>query len=455
MDFLDQTVASYASKSVAFRFRGHELRFHLSHALFSSADIDAGTRQLLRVVSNLIDEREANQAPIRTVLDAGCGVGVIGIAVAAALGDSVKVRAQDRDELARVFTAANARLNARAARKREVGNATMEILEAHAEPLLAGPADARYDLILSNLPAKAGTPVLADFFYRSSRMLNRDGRAAIVIVSPLVDSAREWLRAAEAPIVHAEISKEYGIFVYGAAPQNLGAANGAEDTAAPGAGAAGNNAEAALPPAYVRFQGDFDLEGVRYRMRTVHGAAGFDSVGRETAAAARLYARLGAAEVSGRQPRSILAYEDAQGHFSAWSAANAASGGGVSITLAGRNVVDLAAGRANVERNWRPGRTDSSVHAVPCADLGLCAADILARVGRFDAIAAFPESVPRTDRRAALWNAAETLLEPDGIFLIAAESTETVRFDKSKSAAFARAGDFKRDGCRAFAYRRR
>ena len=55
------------NKTVAFRYKGKELEFDLSHALFSSFDVDAGTRLLLKEVA---------QDPVldaaSLVLDAGC-----------------------------------------------------------------------------------------------------------------------------------------------------------------------------------------------------------------------------------------------------------------------------------------------------------------------------------------------------------------------------------------------
>jgi 16S rRNA G1207 methylase RsmC len=86
MEELEAAIAAYETKRVDFRFRGRSLNLSLSHALFSSADVDTGTRLLLRVLSRLWDEDlTAGRALPRTVLDAGSGVGVIGIAVASAL----------------------------------------------------------------------------------------------------------------------------------------------------------------------------------------------------------------------------------------------------------------------------------------------------------------------------------------------------------------------------------
>ncbi|MDR0495415.1 MAG: methyltransferase [Treponema sp.] len=93
-----------------------DFTFDLSQGLFSSAGVDAGTQLLLKVFSRVLDEdNAAGKSPPRRVLDSGCGAGIIGICAAAAIlrlaRNSVLARCQDRDELARLVTLHNARLN--------------------------------------------------------------------------------------------------------------------------------------------------------------------------------------------------------------------------------------------------------------------------------------------------------------------------------------------------------
>jgi ornithine cyclodeaminase/alanine dehydrogenase-like protein (mu-crystallin family) len=66
--------APYVNKSVPFKFNGAELKLDLSHALFSSFDVDRGTKLLLKAAA-----RDPVLARARRVLDEGCGVGVIGL----------------------------------------------------------------------------------------------------------------------------------------------------------------------------------------------------------------------------------------------------------------------------------------------------------------------------------------------------------------------------------------
>ncbi|MDR3144964.1 MAG: methyltransferase, partial [Treponema sp.] len=65
---------AYITKEVHLKFRGGDFDFALSRGLFSSADIDTGTRMLLRVFSERLDAGGlGGPLPPRRILDAGCG----------------------------------------------------------------------------------------------------------------------------------------------------------------------------------------------------------------------------------------------------------------------------------------------------------------------------------------------------------------------------------------------
>ena len=94
-------VARFVNKTVPFRFLGRDLVFQLSHALFSSFDIDDGTRALLKSIAQNVDV-----PALGSVLDVGCGVGVIG-ACLRAHAPRAKTVLQDRDALAAAFADAH------------------------------------------------------------------------------------------------------------------------------------------------------------------------------------------------------------------------------------------------------------------------------------------------------------------------------------------------------------
>ncbi len=442
----DPVLAAYGTREVAFRFRSVDLRFILSHGLFSSADIDSGSRLLLRSLSTLWDEDRAAGRPLpRSVLDSGCGVGVLGIAAAAALRSEpaaapLRVRAQDRDELARAFTQANAAIN---------GLGT-DLLTAHAESLLAGPADEAWDLILSNVPAKAGAVVLADFVYRSARRLNAGGRVATVVVEPLAEAFRLWIRAAGAPLLREERGAEHRVFVYGAAPAEQGPASRSPAEAGDDPG-----------PAYARSGADFSLEGLSYHIDALHGVADFDTPSTAAALAAKLTVRLAAIfDLAAEDRLRVLVHEGGQGHYPAWLAVllrtrttTTGRRPEAAYTLCGRNVLALHAARRNLRtalaRPESPADNPSSPAIVPVVDPAF-----LPGSEDYDLIVSFPVSVPRTERGADLWAAAARLLRPGGLLVLALPSTDAQRLDRLKPAAFVRAGDLRRDGYRALGYRK-
>ena len=470
-------MTGYISKEVPFSFRGRDFRFALSQGLFSSSDIDAGTRLLLRVFSRVLDaDAAAGKGSPRYVLDSGCGVGVIGICAAAAImaapatrresqAGGVWVRSQDRDELARLLTMYNAEKN----------GVPPSALEAHTEPLLAGEQDARWDLILSNIPAKAGGPVLRDFVRRSAGLLRPGGRVIMVAVHTLADFFREEIRAAGLDLLREEKSGWKPDARRGAAPLPAKAPAGGKPAGDGGYRVfvfGGNGAaEAAVRtgpgflaryPFYVRRSAGYQIEAIPLRLETVYGAPGFDAPGGAVQAAAKLMRRIGLERLrSGAAP--ALIYEPGQGFFPQWLLAFARHGAGLKIpalVLSGRNALALEAARHNTAAP--ASAAGAALAVISAADLALGAESLLAASGQpYRFIAAFPERPAQsavrngTDRLASLWEALALLLAEGGVCLAGFSSTEAERFDRKKPAPFMRLGDLKRNGFRALAYERR
>jgi len=438
----------------------------------------------------------------RRILDAGCGTGVIGICVAAAIANTnqheLLVRCQDRDELARLITAHNAAQN----------GIPPAVLEAHTEPLLAGPGDAHWDLILTNIPAKAGTPVLEDFVRRSAGLLNPGGKVIMVAVHTLADFFRERI-AADAELLSEHKSPGHSVFVYGKTanqPPAL-AVNGGPDLIT-------------QHPFYIRTTVTHVIEDIPVHLTTIHGASGFDQPGGAVLAAVKLARKLGQEQFPLNAP--LLIHEPDQGFFPCWLTAflnnltlakNCPRTGervdeqkqhGVSpimlhspekalgrrhegtkeekkegltnntlpslipfvssvpwclgekssLVLSGRNILALEAARHN---------TGQTATIVPAADLRLGETALLqAAKGRpFGCIAAFPELLPQSslpkgvDQLAVIWDAMPPLLAGDGILLVTFSSSDAERFDRKKPAGFTRLGSVKRNGFRALAYRRK
>ena len=89
----------FYKKTISYCYHNHNLNFHVSQTLFSSQDVDIGTRRLL---SNLTSE----DYTYSKVLDLGCGYGVIGISLKSVNPEGT-VHMVDRDSLALDYTRKN------------------------------------------------------------------------------------------------------------------------------------------------------------------------------------------------------------------------------------------------------------------------------------------------------------------------------------------------------------
>jgi SAM-dependent methyltransferase len=441
----DAAAAAYGTGGADYRFRGLDFHFTLSHGLFSAAGVDGGTRLLLKVFSQKLDT--LFKAPPRTVLDAGCGAGILGICAARVLaGPGLRVRAQDRDELARRFTLFNAREN----------GVPPAVLTAHTEPLLAGPPDASWDLILSNLPAKAGNRVLGDFVSRSASLLTTGGVSLVVVVQPLAALFRSRIQTLGLPLLHDESAGGYTVFMYG--PTGGDPGGRADGNSGPDSGPPGPIRESPLfpgaYPCYHRGGGDFELEGTPYHIEALEGVRGFDRSGGAVEAAATLVRRLVPA-----YPRNgpILILEPDQGHFPVWLLRCLGREQAPRIGLAGRNILALESARYNLRLSGQGGpenpAPDPAVFPILDPDLDREALGNFAP-GGWGLIAAFPDLVPQTSRIGAYWEGFAALAAPGGTLIISLASTLAERFDRLKPRGFSRLGDLKRRGFRALGYQK-
>lgn len=142
--------------------RGETLSFRSTWGLFSPREVDSGTRLLL-------DLMEVN--PRDDCLDLGCGYGVIGVTLAR-LAPEGRTLLVDKDLVAVDYARTNLELNA-------IGNA--EVLASNG--LDAIPADRRFDVIATNLPAKVGNELTTLFVADAWARLRPGGRLYLVTLS--------------------------------------------------------------------------------------------------------------------------------------------------------------------------------------------------------------------------------------------------------------------------------
>lgn len=161
----DDWIAAHCKKQVPLAVGGVTLRLRVAHDLFSSHAVDAGSRMLLRSI-------ERQHVHAKRALDLGCGYGPVGLALRV-IGVAERVDLCDRDALATLFARRNAADN-------DVEGA--HVVESLGYDDLNG---RRYDLIVSNIPGKAGERVIAHLLRDARQRLVPDGVVAIVVVAPL------------------------------------------------------------------------------------------------------------------------------------------------------------------------------------------------------------------------------------------------------------------------------
>ncbi len=144
--------------------RGSNYRLCTTWGLFSPKQVDPGTRLLV------------DHLPVQAgddCLDLGCGYGPVGLVMArnAPGGRTLMV---DKDFVAVRYAADNAARN-------NVGNAVAVLSNGLADL----PADMRFDLIASNLPAKVGRELLTLLVVDAHARLRSEGRLCVVTINAL------------------------------------------------------------------------------------------------------------------------------------------------------------------------------------------------------------------------------------------------------------------------------
>lgn len=384
---------NFINKQVTFRYMRQELQFDLSQSLFSSADVDIGSRFLLRTLSKHVETTK-----IATMLDIGCGVGVLGLSLKKIYPDMHLV-AQDRDALAVTFTTQNASLN------------ELEGVVAQGGLAFDGLGDQKFDLIVSNLPGKAGHAALQDMLRRMPAYLTEDGIAAVVVVKPLAELVAETLAEMESEMLLREEASGYEVFHFKGGKSDLTQRRG--------------DAEENLEP-YFRNEQPFKLGSQTVEMQTAWNLPEFDNLAHDTALA--MNALKGKA-VSGR----VLFWNPGQGHMPVFLREQADE-----IVLAGRDGLSLQISELNLERVGG-GETAVSLQHIP---------HFLEATGQYDWLIIFPDIDPGVAWENYLLPHCHKLLAPGGRVLLVAKSAYTHRLLQKKRGLTSKF-DRKRNGYRA------
>ena len=225
-----------------------DLVFRVSQTLFSSQDVDVGTRFLLRTL-------HSTGRRFAKVLDLGCGYGPIGLSLKS-LNPNAVLHMVDRDALAIEYAMQNALLN--------------DFQDISPYPSLAfdDVSERNFDLIVANVPGKIGKPVIASWLRLASLFLKRQGQVGVVIVAPLESFVSEVVN--KIPGVHVELLRRragHTVLLY------------TVDQA---------QKQSCLPRKsfdqgdYDRVKSVFSYGSIKYSMTTVFGLPQFDSLSSRT-----------------------------------------------------------------------------------------------------------------------------------------------------------------------------
>lgn len=142
---------------------GQRMRFVTTWGLFSPRRVDSGSRLLL----DLVETRPEDHC-----LDLGCGYGVLGLTLARQVpqGHCLLV---DKDFVAVEFARRNAVLNGLERVECQLSNGLQQIRER------------RFDLVVSNLPAKVGKELLTLWLLDIHEQLNPNGSLVVVTITGL------------------------------------------------------------------------------------------------------------------------------------------------------------------------------------------------------------------------------------------------------------------------------
>lgn len=146
-----------------------EFKFHATWGLFSPTEIDEGTKFLL--------EHLGEVKPDGVSLDIGCGYGALGIPLAKRSPQG-KVHMIDKDFVAVEYAKKNAAIN-------HVSNC-----ETYLSNGFSHVPNIKYDLIVSNLPAKVGREFFWLLLHDAKAHLKPGGEIYVVTISGL----REFIK---------------------------------------------------------------------------------------------------------------------------------------------------------------------------------------------------------------------------------------------------------------------
>ncbi|MFP4643451.1 MAG: methyltransferase [Spirochaetales bacterium] len=304
----DRRLERWFYKEVTYSWLDATCRFGLSHSVFSSDRVDDGSKMLLDSIATRVDDKERWSGC--RVYDVGCGMGVLGIVAAAALRAGTLIL-EDRDSLSVALACLNAWKNELPA----------EVLPNPAPTGIRTFEPAQ--LVLCNLPAKAGASVHRLMIDHAVHHLSSGGLSGFVVVRTLANAVEEHIAAS--PVTYERIdASAHVVFIFS---RVRGVAGQPRDRAPNvGAGDSSDSLEA-LPSVYKGVSSRFRVGNTGYALTTVEGLPEYDGPSYLT----RMLMKLTLEYVSGQ---AVLVVDNGPGHLVA-----AVSKRSSSVCCASRNAL--------------------------------------------------------------------------------------------------------------------
>ncbi len=395
---------AYRKKTVDLYLGGEALEFDVSQTLFSSYQVDTGTIHLLKSLQESPLLHRTDVAEPR-ILDLGCGYGPLGLTLARLNPDS-QVHLVDRDALALVFARHNAERN-------HITGVTVEGSLGYDDVArcdvagrdvagrdVAGrdAANHTYDLIVSNIPGKAGESVIRAMLLDAHHYLEQGGHAAVVVVEPLEAFVKATLTAPDIDIVYHQTTSAHALFHYQFTTRAQ---------------------KARLLPGlqrgvYEREDLTFVMDELTIPMHTAHGLPEYDTLGYATELLIKALQ-----DLDGIHPQHVTVFNPGQGHVPVVASRLL---GPRRLDLVDRDLLSLRYSRLNLIENGYAEEAIRTLHQVGLAP-GDRETDLIVGLLREEE---GPDAIEETLTQAALQ------LAPDGLMLIAGGSTPITRVLKSK-----------------------
>ena len=311
----------YFKKTLTFKHEDKTLQFRVAQELFSSYEVDAGSRFLLRSLSHLPLEN------MQRVLDVGCGYGPLGLTLQK-LDKRRTIHLVDRDALAVDFAQQNAELN------------NLHNVKIYGSLGYDQVTEQNFDLIVSNIPGKAGEAVITHLIQGGRPFLSPTGHVAVVVVTPLTSLVEKVL--AEMPdtaVTFQESTANHTVFHYHFTAKS---ADEPQPSFASGL--------------YWREQMQASYRKLEFTMQTAYGLPEFDTLGYTT----RLMFNM-LNDLPSGQTEHLLVLNPDQGHtaVAAWLSLQPQQ-----ITLVDRDLLALQTTVYNLRQNGCPAERISSHHQI-------------------------------------------------------------------------------------------